>query len=301
MQDSQRRSLIFTTLDGLKESGERITAQKLASLVKMGKQTVLPFYREWQELELLGDDQELELSPELVRVLKREIGKEKFRQGEQCRELQDQLNEERDHASAQIALWRERSEQLDTELKQAQQQTIEQEQQNTTQQRELQAQFQRITSLEQQLQNLKQNEQKLEIRLKEETDRSSQALRDQEKRLDEAHQKIIDHWLKVVDGERQDKIKLGKQLDKLTEHSKQQEQGNLQLQASLTKEQDRTASLSEKLSQAEQGRDELETVCKDHSQLLHLLGEINEPHAEIKRPAATGEKHRIIHTALHKP
>ena len=215
MQDAQRRALIFSVLDDMKSNNVKITAQKLATQAKMGKQTVLPYYREWQELEVLGESEEVELSQEFLRVLKREIAKEKFHQGEQLLVLQDQLDDERETYTAQSELWHQQQDALQTELgsqNEKNQALSEQNQQLQTLENELR---QKLNALTEREQGLQREVEKLEQRLQMEGERSEKALAEQERRLDESHAKIVDHWLKVLDEERREKTRLHKQYEKL--------------------------------------------------------------------------------------
>ena len=214
MQDSQRRTLIFSVLDDMKSAGEKVTAQKLATQAKMGKQTVLPYYREWQELEILGEDDSVELSGDLVRVLKREIGKEKFRQGEKAREIQDQLDEERDHYAAQSEVWRQQLDELKAQLEKETEARQKLEEQCTELLEEKQKGEQQCLSLNERLEHQAEQVSRLEEKLEQETKRSEQALVEQERRLDESHTKIIDHWMKVIDEERREKSRLAKAAEK---------------------------------------------------------------------------------------
>ncbi|MTI13328.1 coiled-coil domain-containing protein [Sansalvadorimonas verongulae] len=214
MQDSQRRTLIFSVLDDMKSAGEKVTAQKLATQAKMGKQTVLPYYREWQELEILGEDDGIELSGDLVRVLKREIGKEKFRQGEQARIIQDQLDEERDHYAAQSEIWRQQLDELKSQLESETQAKQHLEEQCEVLQKQNREWEQKLTSISERFEHQSQQLQQLEEKLTQEAKRSEQALAEQERRLDESHTKIIDHWLKVIDEERREKARLLKASEK---------------------------------------------------------------------------------------
>lgn len=95
-QDLQRRELVFRVLDELKEGGERINADKVARLAKMGKQTVLPYYREWRFLDDVDREQQEELPEELVRVLKRGIAKWKHSLAEQGQAFEEKANTEID-------------------------------------------------------------------------------------------------------------------------------------------------------------------------------------------------------------
>jgi len=65
-----RRQKIFVALNAMQEKKEKISAQRLAAKVNMGKQTVLPIYREWLELESLTEAEKIEISEQLQQAIK---------------------------------------------------------------------------------------------------------------------------------------------------------------------------------------------------------------------------------------
>lgn len=208
-----RRKKIFIALDEMREKKERISAQKLASKVNMGKQTVLPIYREWLEMESLTDAEQIELSEHLQRAIKREIAKEKFHLGEEARQLDEKLQEKE-------AALQEKEE----ELRVSQQEWCQKEKQlmdtlsNTQQQLE-----ERTKNIEQQKEEIREIKKQQEIQsvtitslkdqLKNAQKEKGIALREQEKQLDKAHQQLLDHWITTVDSERKEKEKLRQQLE----------------------------------------------------------------------------------------
>ncbi len=274
MQDAQRRALIFSVLDDMKNEGVKVTAQKLATQAKMGKQTVLPYYREWQELEILGSSEDVDLSQELVRVLKREIAKEKFRQGEQLLALQDQLDEERENYSAQSELWHQQQEQLQADLHQQEQahQALEQSHAELIEQE--QALRQKLTTLADKEESLLREIEKLEERLHKESERSEKALAEQERRLDESHAKIVDHWLKVLDEERRDKTRLQKQMEKLDQERSTLSKEKARSEDLYTQERKAHQNTLEQLSATEQ---KLTTLQEQQVILDKANSQLNNP------------------------
>ena len=96
-KDLQRRELVFRVLDDLKQSGERINADKVARLAQMGKQTVLPYYNEWRFLDDSEKEVDTDLPADLVRVLKRGLVQWKHEATEEQRILQEEANQEIDN------------------------------------------------------------------------------------------------------------------------------------------------------------------------------------------------------------
>ena len=273
MQDSQRRALIFSVLDDMKTNGEKVTAQKLATQAKMGKQTVLPHYREWQELEILGDSEEIELSQELVRVLKREITKEKFRQGEQLREVQDQLEEERDHYAAQSELWQQQIGELKEKLQSEESQNTELNKQNTALKEQEHEQRQKLSSLTDKLENAQSEVSKLEQRLAQDAKRAEEAQAEQERRLDASHNKILEHWMKALDEERREKSRLQKQAEKRELERTTLSKDKSRIENQFEHEKKNHRQTVEQLTTAEQkvsGLTEVQTIV---DKLRHQLGQ----------------------------
>ncbi|WP_133060508.1 hypothetical protein [Parendozoicomonas haliclonae] len=283
MKDSQRRSLVFTVLDDMKNAGEKITAQKLATQAKMGKQTVLPYYREWQELEILGESEEVELSQELIRVIKREIAKEKFRQGEQLREIQDQLDEERDHYAAQSEVWRQQLEELQENLQKQEAANTELSQQNQSL-RETEAELRtKLSTLSDKNESLQKDTDKLEQKLEQEAKRAEQALAEQERRLDESHSKIVDHWLKVLDEERREKARAQKQAEKAESERQLLSKDKSRLEDQLEYEKRAHRTTTEQLGTAEQKASLMAELQAQHDKLIHGLGRPENPEQALQQ------------------
>ncbi|WP_461534948.1 hypothetical protein [Spongorhabdus nitratireducens] len=202
-KDDSRRERIFCTLDRMQENNERINAQKVAEEVRMGKQTVLPYYREWQELQAVSDAEDTELSLDLIRVLKRELGREKFKQAEEQRLLNEQHAEDIAHLTDTVGKLTETREALEAELEQAREQNKSLEEQleqlKTASLEDREQIREQQTQLQLQEQQLEQGAQQLE---QAEKDKAS-ALQELEQRLDESHQKLLNHWIQVADRERQ--------------------------------------------------------------------------------------------------
>ena len=202
-KDDSRRERIFCVLDRMQEANERINAQKLAEEVRMGKQTVLPYYREWQELQAVADADDTELSLDLIRVLKREIGREKFNQAEEQRLQYEQYQEDIAHLTDTVGKLRESLESREAELQALReesdqlQETISQTINELEQKQEaLQAQETETKLLQQQVeQHIKQ----LELSERD----KAKSLLELEQRLDQSHQKLLNHWIQVADRERQ--------------------------------------------------------------------------------------------------
>ena len=95
-KEMQRRELVFRVLDDLKANGERINADKVARLAKMGKQTVLPHYNEWRFLDDAEKEVDEELPADLVRVLKRALLEWRHTATESQRQFEEEANHEID-------------------------------------------------------------------------------------------------------------------------------------------------------------------------------------------------------------
>ena len=211
-QNDQRREAVFQVLDQLREQGERINADKVARLAKMGKQTVLPYYKEWRFLDDVDRQQQDELPPELVRTMKRGIAKWKHTLAEEAQSFQEQANEEIDQLKQTLQSLlddqhakEKQLEALANELDQVK----EESGQLRTQSHE---KDQAIAGLKAQLGAAEQNNQSLEnqvIQQKKEYETATQTL---EVKLDQRHQEQLNHWIKVVDDERRKQQTLEKQL-----------------------------------------------------------------------------------------
>ncbi len=262
-----RRTKVFSALDAMKEAGERITAQKLAAAVNMGKQTVLPLYREWQELEVLGDSEGVELSEELVRALKRELARDKLKQSTQLLELEEQIEDQR-HA------FTETIDQLEQEIKGLVDQvksldTLNQSLVNEKLllEKDSSEQVSQIKELESRLSLSHKQLETAEGKLVASESGKERALQEQEKRLDEANQKLLNHWLSIVDNERREKERLSKQLEREREKQAKVEreltdtrQDANRLDSALEKANKESAELLQRIKQFEQQANIINTI-----------------------------------------
>ncbi|MBE8215779.1 MAG: hypothetical protein HAW67_07585 [Endozoicomonadaceae bacterium] len=200
---ASRRKIIFLALDAMKHENEKISAQTLAAKVGMGKQTVLPVYREWLEAGILTDAEQVILSDELLYALKRELAKEKFKLSETAFHLSNELTEKNEiidtlkieqnntnesyekkikHNALTLDNIQKQNEKLQDQLKNAEQ-SID----RLSQEKALH--LVKITHLMEQIAQLKITHE--------------QAITAQAAQLDESHQKMINHWMKTLDEERQ--------------------------------------------------------------------------------------------------
>jgi|GEM_PF-4264127 len=228
-QDFQRRQRIFSILDQLKESGERINADKVARLAKMGKQTVLPYYNEWRHLGFVGDEQALELPEDLVRDLKRGIANWKHELSQEQQLFEEAANQEIDELKEDMRQLLDKNEQLiatNTEL-QAQNQALASEVDTTKHM--LAEKSQALKDMESTLHSLHRENEQLQTLAEEQKAMQQQALATLEKQMDQRHQEQLNHWLSVVDDERRLKQTLEKKVDKLNDQQQALKKENLEL------------------------------------------------------------------------
>ena len=300
-----RRTKVFSALDAMKEAGEKITAQKLAAAVNMGKQTVLPLYREWQELEVLGDSEGVELSSELMRALKRELARDKFRQSAQLLELEEGMEDQRQAFNETISQLQQEIQTLADQVK-----TFEQRNLTLSQEKELlektnSEQLSRVKKLESQLGFSEKQLETLERKLQASEDSKERALQEQEKRLDEASQKLLNHWLSVVDSERREKERLNKQLEREKEKSAKVErelaetrQDVNRLDASLDKTHEENAKLYEQIKGLEQKATVSETIFLMLGKPDDLIASIKNLQGNAAELNTFAEKNRELERSL---
>ena len=101
-QNEQRKKLVFGVLEELQEKGERINADKVARMAKMGKQTILPYYNEWRFTSELEKDLQEEVPEELIRALKRGIAQWKHDLSSSTRENEEAANTEIDQLKQSV-------------------------------------------------------------------------------------------------------------------------------------------------------------------------------------------------------
>ncbi|GAA4651234.1 hypothetical protein GCM10023116_35170 [Kistimonas scapharcae] len=258
-RNSLRRTKVFGALDAMKETGEKITAQKLAAVVNMGKQTVLPLYREWQELEILGDSEGVELSEELVRALKRELARDKHRQSTQLLDLEERIEDQHQAFTAAMNELEKEKKGLMDKIKslEAQNQSLSSE--KLLLQKENAEQLSQLKDIATQLNLSVRQLETAESRLVASENGKERALQEQEKRLDEANQKLLNHWLSVVDNERRENERLRKQLEREREKQVKVERELIdtrldvnRLDSSLEKAKDESTELLQRMKQFEQ-------------------------------------------------
>ena len=232
-KDLQRREVIFRVLDDLQSKGERINADKVARLAQMGKQTVLPYYKEWRFLDEADRDGDTELPADLVRVLKRGLVQWKHELAEEQRifeesanreiddlqEMVRQLSEERINLKQQLNDTQEHLSQKDEALKSLQDRLTEQEKQCLIIQEQLSAENNKTESLQEQLTSIRHEH--------------TEALKTQERQFDTKHDAQINHWMKVVDDERRLRGDIEQQLKQVTEQQFQLEKERNDIQYRL--------------------------------------------------------------------
>ncbi len=269
-----RRTKVFSALDAMKEAGEKITAQKLAAAVNMGKQTVLPLYREWQELEVLGDSEGVELSSELTRALKRELARDKFRQSSRLLELEEGMEDQHQAFTETISQLQQEIQTLADQGKTFEQRNLTLNQEKELLEKANSVQLSRVKELESQLSFSEKQLETVESKLQTSEDSKERALQEQEKRLDEAGQKLLNHWLSVVDSERREKERLNKQLER---------------------EKEKIVKVERELAETRQDVNRLDTMLdKTHEE----NAELNEQIRELKQKATVSE---TISLMLGKP
>ena len=269
--DKVRRQHIFSILDDLKEKGERINADKVARIGKMGKQTVLPYYNEWRYLGALGEAEELELPDELVRGLKRGIAQWKHQLSENQRSFEESANQEID------------------ELKESLNQLLEKNSQLSRSNSELQGQVQQLSkelddtklNLEQSKQSLKEmksllkSEQKqteqLQSAAAEQKAHHLQAITSLEKQMDQRSQEQLNHWISVVDDERRLKQGLEKKISNQLQEQQELKKNNLELQSRLDSKSKAYIQVCEERNDLSSEKRKVEGVVQIANQLMVLL------------------------------
>ena len=228
-QDHQRKQRVFSILDQLKQSGERINADKVARLAKMGKQTVLPYYNEWRYLGFVDDEQALELPEDLVRDLKRGIANWKHQLSQEQQLFAETANQEIDELQESMRQLLDKNGQLttvNTEL-QTYSQVVTSELDATKQ--ALAEKSQELKDMESTLHSQRRENDQLHTLLDEQKAMQQQALDALEKQMDQRHQEQLNHWLNVVDDERRLKQALEKKVDKLNDQQQELKKEKLEL------------------------------------------------------------------------
>lgn len=270
-QDKQRRQHIFNILDDLKEKGERINADKVARIGKMGKQTILPHYNEWRFLGTLGEEQAIELPDELVRSLKRGIAKWKYQLNEEQRSFEESTNQEIDQLKETLQQLLDRNDALtksneelftQNQLAQSDLEAVKLE----THQKDLQ-----LKDLEALLQSEQKQNRQLQTAFDEQKVAHQQAINNLEKQLDQRHQEQLNHWLNVVDDERRLKKGLEKNIVKLNEKLGEWNRSNHELQSHLDSKSKAYIQVCEERNHLSSAREKIEVTLELSRQLMVLL------------------------------
>ncbi|KEQ15088.1 DNA-binding protein [Endozoicomonas numazuensis] len=216
-KDIQRRELIFRVLDDLKTKGERINADKLARIAKMGKQTVLPHYNEWRFLDDAEREVDEELPVDLVRVLKRSLIQWKHDATTSLRDFEDQANQEIDELQQVVQQLTEERVSLKQqwELLESENQSLKELNEKLNQQQSEDAKC--LVQLKEQLNAEIEKNKKLEETLTSSKEEHTQALASLEIKLDHQYQGQINHWIKTVDSERRLRTDIESKLQKQKE------------------------------------------------------------------------------------
>ena len=271
---SSRRKKIFLALDTMKRNNEKISAQQLAKIVEMGKQTVLPIYREWIETEALTESENIALSDELVFSIKRELAKETFKLSEQTLNLQDEVDEQQ-HLIHQMQLEQANSQsEYESEKNQQSQAYQALAEQHKDKQHELEQVLKSLseTSKQNEMQTLEIAH--LKVQMEQLKLSHEQALNDQSKHLDEAHQKIIDHWMKGLDNE---KLEHQKSKEKIRSYEKIEQDLQKQI-LGLEYKQNHQAETIEQLKLSD------ETAKKEHTDLQNKCIQLQSLHQLLNHP-----------------
>lgn len=231
--ENSKQTRVFAVLDDLEQRGERINADKVARLAKMGKQTVLPFYNQWKHQQVVAADESLELPNGLIKSLKVEMARWKAAEKEALAATQEQtldeidtLEQERDALKAALTALQtdydfqtEQLKTLTTKLETNAQQLLAEEKKTDNLAVNLAAEQRRCEDLLQ--------------RLNDQRDEHSAALLAQEKQLDLRQQEQINHWMSVVDEARQAQKKIEKTLQERTDEKLAADKQLLDLQHRL--------------------------------------------------------------------
>ncbi|UYM15849.1 DNA-binding protein [Endozoicomonas euniceicola] len=268
-KDLQRRELVFRVLDDLKQSGERINADKVARLAQMGKQTVLPYYNEWRFLDDSEKEVDTELPADLVRVLKRGLVQWKHEATEEQRSLQEEANQEIDNLqemnrqlSEERLNFKEQSERLAEEQQKLQETIAQLQAENTTLEKQQ-------VALQEKLNNEIQKAESLTEQIEQTKKDHANALKAQERQLDTKHDAQMNHWMKVVDDERRLRADIELQL-------KQEKESQFKLEKERNEIQYRLESKSRAHLEACEERNHLRQHNNELAAYKHLLESVQQ-------------------------
>ncbi|MET4694562.1 DNA-binding protein [Endozoicomonas lisbonensis] len=268
-KDLQRRELVFRVLDDLKQSGERINADKVARLAQMGKQTVLPYYNEWRFLDDSEKEVDTELPADLVRVLKRGLVQWKHDATEEQRSLQEEANQEIDNLqemnrqlSEERLNFKEQKEHLTDESKKLQERIAELQAANTSLEKQQ-------IALTEKFNNEAHKSEALAEQIEQAKKDHADALKALERQLDTKHDAQMNHWMKVVDDERRLRADIELQL-------KQEKENQFKLEKERNEIQYRLESKSRAHLEACEERNHLRQQNNEFAASRHLLESVHQ-------------------------
>ena len=267
-KEIQRREVVFRVLDDLKSKGERINADKLARLAKMGKQTVLPHYNEWRFLDDAEKDVDEELPVDLVRVLKRGLIQWKHQSTQEQRLFEDKANEEIDELQQIVSQLTEERVALNHQIDQLQSDAHAMADELKSVKHSSDQKERSLISATEQLKAETKKTESLENTLKELKSDHNSALTALEKKLDNQYQGQINHWIKMVDNERRLRSDIESQLQ-------QQRDSSLSVEKERNDIQYRLEAKSRAHLDACEERNQFKESVKGSKPIVESMGELS--------------------------
>ena len=185
----------------------------------MGKQTVLPYYREWRFLDDVDREQQDELPDELVRVLKRGIAKWKHSLAEQAQAFEESANAEIDDLKQTVQQLSDSQAELEKASQEKANALSLAEEKLETLQNQLNARNEELAGLTTALEAAKEKQDDLQEQLKDQKQDFADQTAALETKLDQRHQEQLNHWMKVVDEERRQKTEAEKRFNQQKEQA----------------------------------------------------------------------------------
>ena len=284
---NERRQRIFAVLDEMKDKQEAITAQKLAAKINMGKQTVLPVYREWREMEALTESEQVDLSDNLQQAIKRELAKEKFKLGTVLQQLEELLKEKEEQYTEKqqaLSISEETNQTLSLQIEKMQKELITLDNLTHQYQKNIQQKEQELNHKQHVIQDLKDQIQR-------QRDEKERALKNQETRLENTHQQMLNHWIKLVDSERQEKERIHKTIEKEKIQYEKLYKRIIVLENEMQYIQNENTQLKKKNSSLQESQDQLRSEQEKWRVIRDILDDTNDPIKEIKNLINTSQKY----------
>lgn len=270
-QDKMRRQHVFSILDDLKEKGERINADKVARIGKMGKQTILPYYNEWRYLGALSEAEELELPDDLIRTLKRGIAQWKHQLSEEQRAFDESANQEIDELKENLNQISNKNRQLSRSNSELQDQVQRLGAELDTAKLALGQSNEDLRELKSLLKSEQRQTEQLHSTVSEQKTLHLQAISDLEKQMDKRNQEQLNHWISVVDDERRIRQGLEKKINNLQQDKQKLEKNNLELQSRLDNKSKAYIQVCEERNTLHSEKSKTESIVQLGNQLMVLL------------------------------